>query len=315
MELDPRHLRHLAAIGQYGTFVRAAKSLRISQPALTLSIQRIEDITKMKLVERGRHGARLTDSGELLARRGDEIDMTISAASQEIELFTRGISGRLRVGGTPLSTNSIIPEVIGQILEQTRDVAIDVVEGVDEELLDLLRRNKLDIVISAPGSVATRPSFENVTLFYARTVVVVRPGHPLASKKQVSLSEMENELWAIPPKGGAFRNQIDALFTTNGIPFPTRIVQVASIFVLMRIVRLSDAVTLASKQIIRDELKLGTLHCLDISQPVAPRVFGLHTRKNRKLSNLGELFCELAVEIAPKFQSQVVGFTADRGSD
>ena len=60
MEIKPRYLLHLAAIGEHGSFVKAAEALNISQPALSLSIQRIEDITKAKLVDRGRNGARLT---------------------------------------------------------------------------------------------------------------------------------------------------------------------------------------------------------------------------------------------------------------
>lgn len=306
MNLESRHLRHLAAIGRNGTFIRAAKALQISQPALTLSIQRLEDITKMRLVERGRSGASLTTAGQILARRGNEVDVTISAAAKEIELLSRGISGHLRVGGTPLSTNSIIPAVIGLILQKTRDVAIDVVEGIDQELLDLLSRNELDVVISAPGTAGARPPFKNVKLFNARTVIVLRPNHPLASKKHASLASLDDEIWVMPPEGGAFRKQIEAMFTTNGIPFPERIIQAASFAVLMRIVRSSDAISLASEQIIRDEMELGRLSCIEISDPVAARVFGLHTRIDRQLNSLGELFCATAVEVAPKFQAQSV---------
>ncbi len=301
MEIKPRYLRHLAAIGEHGSFVKAAESLNISQPALSLSVQRIEDITKARLVDRGRNGARLTPAGLVLARHGFEIDAALSSAADSISLFSRGISGRLRIGGTPLSTNSLIPEVITRLLNVTSDVAINVIEGVDEDLMDMLVRNELDVVIGAPGGAFKQPAITTRKLFSAKTVLVVRPNHPLLGERSVSLSDLETAIWAIPPKGGAFRNQIEALFTANGIPFPQKTIQAASIHVLKRIVRLSDAVTLAAEQIVRDEVEIGQLSCLEVAEPVAVRVFGLHTRANRELGDLAKLFCDLAVELAPKF--------------
>lgn len=304
MELKPRYLLHLAAIGRFGSYVAASEALGISQPALSLSVKRIEDITKAKLVERGRNGAQLTPAGILLARRGREIDMAVASAREELDLIARGISGRLRIGGTPLSTTGIIPEIISKILDRTDSVSISVTEGVDEDLLNLLATNEVDVVISAPGSAVNRPPFKTTPLFSAHTVAVVRPGHPLANKKIVSLSELEHSVWAMPPKGGAFRTQIEALFVANGIPFPQKIVEAASIHTLARVVRNSDAVTVASEQIVWDAVEFGTVRSIRLKDPVAVRVFGLHTHKDRELGNLGMLFRELAQQIAPKFETK-----------
>lgn len=301
MEIKPRYLRYLAAIGAHGSFVKAAASLGISQPALSLSIQRIEDITRTRLVDRGRHGAKLTRSGRVLARHGSEIEATIQSASDEIELLSHGISGRLRIGGTPLSASGLIPEIISRILSVTNDVAISVTEGVDEDLMDGLARNELDVVIGAPGKVGDRSDFLTEALFSAKTVLVTRADHPLQKNDCVSLAGLQDALWAIPPHGGSFRNQIEALFTANGIPFPQRTIQAASIGLLKNIVWQSDAVTLAAEQIVRDEVRSGRLGYLDISEPVALRVFGLHRRAKTELGDLGELFCKWAVELAPGY--------------
>lgn len=304
MELKPQYLLHLAAIGRHGSYVSAAESLKISQPALSISIQRIEDITKAKLVERGRNGAKLTPAGMLLARRGHEIDMAVSSAIDEIDLIAHGISGRLRIGGTPLSTNGIIPKVINEILQQTTDVSITVTEGIDEDLLELLANNVLDVVISAPGSAVNRAPFTTWPLFTSRTVAIVRPDHRLAKKTILTLSDLEHSVWAIPPKGGAFRVQIEALFTAHGIPFPQRVVEAASIHTLMQIVCNSDAVTIASEQIIWDTVESGAVRSIKLKDPVAVRLFGLHVHQSRELGNLGQLFCDVAKKIAPTYATR-----------
>lgn len=198
MDIESKQLRHLAAVDQHGTFVRAAKSLDISQPALSLSIQRLEDVTKTALVQRGRNGAQLTAAGKLLAQRSVEIDMTIETALEELSFLSEGISGKLRVGGTPLSTNSIIPTVIARILERNKNVSIEMIEAVDEDLLDMLFSNHIDIVVSASGFAISRPDISFTPLFTAKTVVAMRPENPLAKLKGVSIATLGNALWAMP---------------------------------------------------------------------------------------------------------------------
>lgn len=297
MELRPRHLLYLAAIGEHGSFVKAARSLGISQPALSLIVQRVEDITKTRLVNRGRHGARLTEAGKLLARRGSEVEVAVSLASKDLELMSHGISGKLRIGGTPLATNTIIPEIIGAILSITEDVSISIIEGHDEDLLDKLSRNELDLAISAPGTLLNRPSIEVTQMFVAKTVLAVRAGHPLLEKPSVSLADLENALWALPHKGGSFRDQVDALFVVNSIPFPRRTVEAASFHTLKLILLCSDAVTLAATQFIDEDLERGRLSSLDIEEPIAVRTFGVHTRRESEMSDLSKLFFNLAIDL------------------
>jgi LysR family pca operon transcriptional activator len=303
--MKPGYLLYLAAIGEHGSFVRAAEALHISQPALSLSVQRIEELAGTNLVDRGRKGARLTPAGEMLARRGLEIQGALTSAAEEIDLFKQGISGKLRVGGATLSTNIMIPEIIKQILAENSDVVINIIDGVDEELLDMLSRNELDVVLSAPGQKANLTSIQSQPLFRAKTVLVVRNDHPLQSRTEVSLAELNNELWAIPPEGGAFRKQLEALFTTNEIPFPNRIIEAASLPILTRIIRTSNAITLAAAQVIHDEMSFGQLSYLNVKEVVALRAFSIHTRAEGRLSSLCERFCTIASELAPAFDMPV----------
>lgn len=301
MQLKPRHLIQLAAIDEHGSYVRAAEALHISQPALSISVRRIEDIAKAKLVVRGRSGARLTPVGKILARRGREIELAVSSAVGEVDLVARGISGRLRVGGSPLATNGIIPDIVGGVLKILPDVFINVSEGVDVDLLNRLRDNELDVIICAPGSAVNRAPFVTQRLFSAPTRVIVRPGHRLASRRYISLADLDAEIWALPPNGGAFRKQVEALFTTNGIPFPERVVEAASLHTLARIVRNSDAVTVGSEQIVADPVEFGELKSIRLRDAVADRTFGIHRHREREMDHVGKLFLDLALEMGPKF--------------
>lgn len=298
MQLESRQLRHLAAIGRHGTFVGAAKALGMSQPALSLSIQRLEDILKVTLIERGRNGAILTEPGRMLARRSEEMDQTVSAVVREIELASQGIKGKLRIGGTPLATSYIIPTTISRVLAQTRDVAFEIVEATDEDLHELLDRGLLDVVVCADAHFASDGTHSFTPLFKAKTVLAMRSSNPLAKHSSLSLDMLQDEIWALPPRGGTFSKQIEALYITNGWPFPKRIIRTASIATLLKTVRMTDAISLLSEQLIVDELELGLLKCVEISHQLAPRIFGILTRNDRSLSNLAKTFCQIAKDQA-----------------
>jgi len=292
MDIESRQIRHLVAIEQHGTITGAAKALEISQPSLTLSINRMEDVLKTILVQRGRNGAELTKAGRLLARRSIEIDSAMSSVLRDIELLSQGIHEKVRIGGTPLATQSIIPAVIARILAGNKNVNFEIFEGVNDELYELLDAGQIDVAISAGREIALNDAFAFTPLFEAKTVLAMRFDHPLAAHSSLSIDTLQDEVWALPPHGGAFQDQIDALFTINGWVFPKRIIRSASIGTLLRIVRQSDAITALCERFIPDELAARYLTCVEVDHLLAPRVFGILTKRNRRLSDLANIFCD-----------------------
>ncbi|MGB5559358.1 MAG: LysR substrate-binding domain-containing protein [Paracoccaceae bacterium] len=222
------------------------------------------------------------------------MDETVSAVVREIELTSQGIKGKLRIGGTPLATSYVIPKTIARVLAQTSDVAFEIVEATDEELLDLLDRGLLDVVICADAPLASDRRHSFTPLFRAKTVLAMRSSNPLAKHSSLSLDMLQDEMWALPPSGGTFSKHIEALYVTNGWAFPKRTIRTASIATLLKTVRLTDAISLLSEQLIVDELELGLLKCVAINHQLAPRVFGILTRNDRSLSNLANIFCRVA---------------------
>ena len=71
MKLEPRQLQHLATIAHHGSFSRAAAAMSISQPALSSSMAQLEKSVGDRVLDRGRHGAKLTDLGRTLVRHAN----------------------------------------------------------------------------------------------------------------------------------------------------------------------------------------------------------------------------------------------------
>jgi LysR family transcriptional regulator of abg operon len=80
LRLDPRHLRILLTVVRLGSFSAAARSLNMSQPAVSMLIAQLERAVGAQLVERGRQGAIPTQAGRILTRRAEMIETVLDLA-------------------------------------------------------------------------------------------------------------------------------------------------------------------------------------------------------------------------------------------
>ncbi|MDP2779646.1 LysR family transcriptional regulator [Devosia sp.] len=303
IELDPKLLRYLQAVDECGTFVKAAQFLGLSQPALSVAIARLEDIVQMPLVERGRHGAKLNAAGAILARHATSLAHVLTTARAELEQFRRGSSGPVSIGGTPLAMAGLVPEAVSQISSSVDTLNLCLVEGDDGALLDKLERHEIDMAVCTlmPGN--QRACIKAVPLFTARMIVAVRPGHEFADRGRISLRHLAGKTWALPPKGDAFRQSIEALLATHQIAVPHNIVEAEHAETLKRVVMASEAVMLLSHQVALAELTAGALVPLELDEAPAPRQFALHLPSQRQQSAFAQAMAEHIQRIAPHYSS------------
>lgn len=147
--INPRHLRYLEVIGETGSLLAASKVLNVAQPSLSVSISRMEDVVGHQLVKRGRHGAQLTEAGLIMVRHAQGLNNALENALSEIRTSAKGLNGPLIVGGTPLATANIIPEILSRLVKDFGPLQCRVVEALDEELLASLASHEIELAISS----------------------------------------------------------------------------------------------------------------------------------------------------------------------
>src|SRR5258708_21422733 len=157
MEIDPRHLRILLSIAEHGSFTRAAAARGMAQPALSAGIALLERQIGVRVLERGRHGAKLNAFGELLLRHARGLDALLQQAKAEIDLKRSGYEGPLLIGGTPVTLIELVPAAIDVLSRGAPGISITVMEGVDEALLEKLQAGEIDIMVSGMGQVSPPP--------------------------------------------------------------------------------------------------------------------------------------------------------------
>ena len=145
--MDLRDLTYFDTIAELGHLGRAAQKLNRSQPALTKSIQRLEESFGTKLFEREGRGIKLTAVGELLQRRSRQLQQNIAETHREVRDFASGVLGNIRLGCAASMAEHLLPQMTATLLERAPEITLNLVIGQDDLLRESLRSGRLDMVI------------------------------------------------------------------------------------------------------------------------------------------------------------------------
>lgn len=185
MELD--QLRNFLRVAELGNFTRAAEAIGLSQPALSRSIQRLEEELGQPILERKPRSVVLTDAGTLLRSRALQVLTLIDDAKAEIS--DDGASGRIRLGAIPTVAPYFLPDLLRRFSNQYPAASIVVQEEPTEKLLKRCSDGELDLAILA---LPVSAKYLEVEVLFEEELMLVLPlNHPLAKKSQVRVADVE----------------------------------------------------------------------------------------------------------------------------
>jgi LysR family transcriptional regulator, regulator for genes of the gallate degradation pathway len=298
MALEPRQLMHLSIIAEHGSFSRAAAAVNMSQPALSSSIAQLERTVGARVLERGRQGARLTEIGSVLVRHARALQSQLAHAAEEANLKKLGGDGPLKIGVTPVTAATLVPQALGRLHRENPNISVSILEGVLDEAMTALHEGEVEIVV---GPIAVYPASRDLVeepLVSDPLGIVMRARHPLARHRSLSLKSLREVSWALPSERSAFRRQLEALFVTAGVQWPTLCLTTNSMTALKAIVMNSDAITIMPRRLIPLETKTRRLTCVPLRDTGRERTLGMTWSRRRGLSPIAQRFVALLREVA-----------------
>jgi LysR family hydrogen peroxide-inducible transcriptional activator len=186
-DLNLPSLEQFVVLARTGNFTRAAEELHLSQPALSRSIQKLEEQIGQPLFERKPREVVLTDLGELLLGRAKEILSLVESTFLEITDANR--RGRVRLGAIPTVAPYFLPGVLSRFSGKYPDISISVTEDTTEVLLKRCSHGEIDLAIAALP-IATK-QLEVEPLFAEELLLMLPAGHPLATAKTVPIRAVD----------------------------------------------------------------------------------------------------------------------------
>jgi len=201
-------LRYFLELARAKNFSESAKTLSISQPALSLQIQKLEEEYEFQLIDRTKKPLALTEEGELFYEKALEIVQLVeNLETLSLELENH-IEGKLRIGIIPTLSPYLVPLFINETTKRHPQLRIHIEELKTEEILDRLAHNELDMGLISTPVKAKGVAF--IPLFYEHFYVYISPNHPLYNNEHIELSLLNmDELWYLH-EGNCFQNQVNS---------------------------------------------------------------------------------------------------------
>lgn len=204
--MDLRQLRCFLAVADRGSFTRAAASLHVSQPALSLTIARLEADLGTRLFHRGDRFVRTTEAGERLIGHARGLLQAADRARESVAPTETGEA--IRLGAPALLASAWLPGALAAFLEQRPDVKLQVTVAGARIVEAQAAAGELDLALISEYQPSAQ--VEATPLFQAALGACVAEGHPLAGKAQVSWPAFLAQPLVLFPRGYYQRDLIEA---------------------------------------------------------------------------------------------------------
>ena len=238
MELD--QLRYFLCVAERKNFTRAAEELGLSQPALSRSIQKLEEELGRPVFERQTRSISLTEAGVLLQARARQV-LSILADTQA-EIVDDGQSGSLRLGAIPTVAPYFLPELLRTFSEEFPHAQVLVQEETTDQLLKSCTQGAIDLAILALPVAAKHLDFE--TLFEEELLLMLPPEHPLSVKPKVRWKDIQSLPFVLLGEAHCLADSILSFCRQQAFQ-PVSVEQTSQLATVQELVALSHGISLA----------------------------------------------------------------------
>ena len=190
--MDIRQLKYFLTIAREGQVTRAAKLLNMEQPPLSRSLKQMEDELNVKLFDRNGKGLQLTEAGQLLKVKAEQLLLQFTETIEEIKELEQGVSGVLNIGAV-FSCISLLPQPIERFRQKYPQVSFKILEGDHYYIGEQLENRSVDVVfVRLPFEGLTDPHQLAQYQLPSDPFVAVVPSkwHELTKQNSLSLAEL-----------------------------------------------------------------------------------------------------------------------------
>ncbi|QDT78366.1 Hydrogen peroxide-inducible genes activator [Gimesia maris] len=237
MEVD--QLRYFLRVAERGNFTRAAEELMISQPALSRSIQKLEEELGQPVFERKTRSVALTEAGKLLQSRAQQV-LTL-LADTKAEISDDGQSGQIRVGAIPTIAPFFLPDLLRQFSAEFPKASLIVQEDTTDHLLKRCTQGEIDLAIIALPVPAKYLEVEE--LFEEELFLVLPPDHPLVNKPLIRLNDIKSYPFVLLDEAHCLSDNIVSFCRQRSF-HPVAVEQTSQLAMVQELVSLSHGISM-----------------------------------------------------------------------
>jgi LysR family hydrogen peroxide-inducible transcriptional activator len=296
-------LEYIVAVDTYRSFVGAAEKCFVTQPTLSMQVQKLEEMLNVKIFDRSKQpvvpteiGAQLIAQARIILQESHKIKEIINSQQQDIV-------GELRIGIIPTVAPYLLPQVISTMMEKYPDLKLLIWEYTTEDIIHHLKTGVLDCGIMATPF--GDPATEELPLYYESFVTYISKNSKLFKKKNIDPDDLEEEnIWLLN-EGHCMRSQVLNICRTTkdnrlqGLTYHT-----GSVETLIRMVDRNDGATLVPELALAELTNKQLSKVRTFKSPEPVREISLVTHKNFIKKRMLNAFREEILAVIPKTMKQ-----------
>ena len=298
--MDLRDLAYFETIAELGHLGRAAQKLNRSQPALTKSIQRLEESFGTKLFQRDGRRIKLTPVGELLQARGKVLQQSIAQTQREVRDFASGAVGNIRLGCAATMAEYLLPKLTSALLQRAPDITLKMVIGQDDLLRESLRSGQLDMIICS--LITDDEQCESHAILKDEAVVIASEDHPIF-KTRYTMADLASYRWVLPPVGVSSRKWLDEAFLRQRLPLPVVQIEANSIPLLPGLIERTSLLSFTARETLEFGNNMQRLREVALENTTMKRTIGCTVRKGGYLSPAAQAMVQMLRDSSGEFLS------------
>jgi len=284
--MDLSELQVFLTVAREGSFSRAAERLYRTQPAVSLTIRKLEDGLGQPLFVRGARPVRMTDAGTLLRDYAERLINLRDEVKKGLSELTGLNRGELSLGVNESSIHALLP-ALGQFRKLHPGIQIRVHRMFSRDIPHEVLNYRLDL--GAISFVPREAQLQAMEILKDELTLVVPPKHPLAKRKEVDVADLENESFVAHSVESPFRRRVIELFGRNrtALNMPIEMPTIESI---KRFVQMGMGVAIVPRMCVAWEIDHGWMKEVKVRQLNLPRHVYLVSRRGARLPHAaGEL--------------------------
>ena len=271
------------------SFSVAASQNYVTQSAVSQQIRMLEEKYGKQLLERTRGNVQLTPAGEILYQVSKEIVQRYTELEARIQAATKVVAGTVRVATVHSIGLYELSSQLKRFLRAFPQVQLQLEYSRSNKIYEDALRGSVDLGIVAYPS--RRPGITVLPFREDRLVLVCAPQHPLAKFQKTSIKKLAGEPLVGFDRDIPTRKETDRVLRRHGID-ARYVMELDNVEVMKRVVEIGLGLAILPEQVVRPEVKGGTLAVVQLSDEVFLRPLGIIHRSGKHFSPAAEKFIE-----------------------
>ncbi len=189
-------IEYIVAVERHGSFVTAAEKCFVTQPTLSMQIQKLEEELGIKIFDRNHHPILATDMGKKILEQARKVLYERNVIDELILSQKDELIGSLNIAMIPTIAPSVLPATLKSLVKKYPKLDITISEMNTANIIQRLKEGELDFgILSTP---LFEKSLKETILYYEPYVIYAAPNHKLLTKKNITPEDLDvNEIWSL----------------------------------------------------------------------------------------------------------------------